>query len=206
MTNPTQLPETFRALLLTQDGGSVRANVTDVPSTDLPAGEVTVRVETSDLNYKDGLAIMGKLGIRKYPMIPGIDFSGTVLDSQDSRYRVGDNVTLTGWGVGERHWGGYAELARVQADWLVHTPKRFSAAEAMAIGTAGLTAMLCVMALEEGGRDTGHRAKCWSRARRAAWAAWPSVCSQRGAIRSRRQQAGWRARANICAAWAQRNS
>ena len=149
MTNP--LPQTFRALLLTQDGDRVQANVTDVPSTDLPAGEVTVRVQASDLNYKDGLAITGRLGIRTYPMIPGIDFAGTVLDSNDSRYKPGDAVTLTGWGVGERHWGGYAELARVKADWLVKTPERFSAAEAMAIGTAGLTAMLCLMALEDAG-------------------------------------------------------
>ena len=154
--NPNALPETFRALLLTQDGDHVQANVTNVSSADLPSldsvgGEVTVRVQASDLNYKDGLAISGKLGIRTYPMIPGIDFAGTVLDSADPRFEPGDNVTLTGWGVGERHWGGYAELARVKADWLVHTPKRFGASEAMAIGTAGLTAMLCVMALEDAG-------------------------------------------------------
>ena len=151
MTNPATLPETFRALLLTKDGDAVSANLTDVPSSDLPAGEVTVRVQASDLNYKDGLAILGKLGIRTYPMVPGIDFAGTVLDSSDARYQAGDAVTLTGWGVGERHWGGYAELARAKADWLIKTPGRFSAAEAMAIGTAGLTAMLCVMALEDAG-------------------------------------------------------
>ena len=156
----SDLPETFRALLLTNDGGQVKAAVTEVHSTDLPAGEVTVRVEASDLNYKDGLAVTGKLGIRSYPMIPGIDFAGTVLDSSDERYKAGDAVTLTGWGVGERHWGGYAELARVKADWLVPTPARFSAAEAMAIGTAGLTAMLCIMALEDAGL-TPRRARCW---------------------------------------------
>ena len=150
-SNPAALPDTFRALLLTKDGDTVRADLTDVPTSDLPAGEVTVRVQASDLNYKDGLAIVGKLGIRTYPMVPGIDFAGTVLDSSDTRYRAGDAVTLTGWGVGERFWGGYAELARVKADWLVKTPQRFSAAEAMAVGTAGLTAMLCVMALEDAG-------------------------------------------------------
>ncbi|GAA4022917.1 MDR family oxidoreductase [Deinococcus rubellus] len=151
MTNPATLPDTFRAMLLTKDGDAVSANLTDVPSRDLPAGEVTVRVQASDLNYKDGLAILGKLGIRTYPMVPGIDFAGTVLDSSDARYKAGDAVTLTGWGVGERYWGGYAELARAKADWLVKTPGRFSAAEAMAVGTAGLTAMLCVMALEDAG-------------------------------------------------------
>lgn len=145
------LPDTFRALLLTKDGDAVSANVTDVSSQDLPAGGVTVKVEASDLNYKDGLAIVGKLGIRTYPMVPGIDFAGTVLDSSDSRYQAGDAVTLTGWGVGERHWGGYAELARVKADWLVKTPPRFGAQGAMAVGTAGLTAMLCVMTLEDAG-------------------------------------------------------
>ncbi|AWN23396.1 oxidoreductase [Deinococcus irradiatisoli] len=151
MTSPA-LPDTFRALLLTkEEGQAVHAEVTTLPVGDLPEGEVTVRVQASDLNYKDGLAVTGKLGIRTYPMVPGIDFAGTVLDSRDERYAVGDAVTLTGWGVGERHWGGYSELARVKADWLVRTPARFGAAEAMAVGTAGLTAMLCVMALEDAG-------------------------------------------------------
>ncbi|MBQ1783515.1 MAG: oxidoreductase [Gammaproteobacteria bacterium] len=142
----------FKALLLTQDpDGKTQAAVRDIDEADLPAGEVLVKVRYSALNYKDALAITGRGKIvRHWPMVPGIDFAGTVLSSADSRFEEGDEVMLTGWGVGEDHWGGMAERARVKADWLCHLPDSLSDRHAMALGTAGLTAMLCVMALEEG--------------------------------------------------------
>jgi acrylyl-CoA reductase (NADPH) len=124
---------------------------------DLPEGEVTVAVEYSTLNYKDGLCIGPGGGlVRKYPHVPGVDFAGTVEASDDPRYKPGDRVVLTGWRVGEAHWGGYAERARVKADWLVPLPEGIGTREAMAIGTAGLTAMLAVMALEAHGLEPGH--------------------------------------------------
>jgi acrylyl-CoA reductase (NADPH) len=123
---------------------------------DLPAGEVLVGVDYSDLNYKDGLAVTGRGRIaRVLPLVPGIDFAGRVLESQDPRYRPGDRVVLTGWGVGERHWGGFAQRARVKADWLVPLPAGLDTRQAMAVGTAGFTAMLCVMALEDAGVRPG---------------------------------------------------
>jgi acrylyl-CoA reductase (NADPH) len=113
---------------------------------------VTVDVEYSSLNYKDGMALTGAGRIvRSYPMVPGIDFVGSVRESSDDRYAPGDAVILTGWGVGERHWGGYSQRQRVRADWLVPLPEGLSARDAMAIGTAGLTSMLCLIALEDGG-------------------------------------------------------
>lgn len=138
----------FNALVLRQDDGVLSANIESVDETQLPAGDVLIDVAYSSLNYKDGLAVTGtgKI-IRDFPMIPGIDFVGTVLESQDNRYAVGDHVVLTGWGVGERHWGGFAEKARVKADWLVPLPEGLTPQQAMIIGTAGLTAMLCVNAL-----------------------------------------------------------
>ncbi|UUX97529.1 MDR family oxidoreductase [Aquabacterium sp. J223] len=118
----------------------------------LPEGEVTVQVAYSTLNFKDALALTGRSPIvRQYPMVPGIDFAGTVLDSRSPRFKPGDEVLLNGWGVGEGHWGGLAQRARVKADWLQHRPPGMSARDAMAIGTAGYTAMLCLMALEEAG-------------------------------------------------------
>ncbi|MFT6451929.1 MAG: acrylyl-CoA reductase (NADPH) [Halocynthiibacter sp.] len=119
----------------------------------LPEGEVTVAVEYSTVNYKDGLCMSENGGglVRKYPHIPGIDFAGTVAASKDARYAPGDKVVLTGWRVGEAHWGGYAEKANVRADWLVPLPDGLSTRAAMAVGTAGLTAMLSVMALEDHG-------------------------------------------------------
>jgi acrylyl-CoA reductase (NADPH) len=115
-------------------------------------GDVTVAVEHSSVNYKDGLAVTGKAPIiRKYPLVPGVDFAGTVVSSQHSAWKAGDKVILGGWGVGESHHGGYAEMARVKGDWLVELPKSFTTSDAMAIGVAGYTAMLCVMALEEQG-------------------------------------------------------
>ncbi|MGS0676603.1 acrylyl-CoA reductase (NADPH) [Shewanella sp. 30m-9] len=142
----------FNALVLTQEEKLTLANVRQITEADLPEGEVLVDVSCSSLNYKDGLAVtgVGKI-IRNFPMVPGIDFAGTVLESSDERYQAGDKVILTGWGVGENHWGGLAEKARVKADWLVPMPSNCDAAKAMQIGTAGLTAMLCVQALQQAG-------------------------------------------------------
>lgn len=142
----------FNALVLTQEDKQTLAKVSQISETDLPEGEVLVDVACSSLNYKDGLAVtgVGKI-IRNFPMVPGIDFAGTVLESSDQRYKVGDQVILTGWGVGENHWGGLAEKARVRADWLVPMPSNCDAVKAMQIGTAGLTAMLCVQALQKAG-------------------------------------------------------
>lgn len=142
----------FNALVLTQEEKLTQANVRQITEMDLPEGDVLVDVACSSLNYKDGLAVTG-IGriIRNFPMVPGIDFAGTVLESSDKRYKAGDKVILTGWGVGENHWGGLAEKARVKADWLVPMPTNCDAAKAMQIGTAGLTAMLCVQALQQAG-------------------------------------------------------
>ena len=142
----------FNALVLTQEEKLTHANVRQISEAELPEGDVLVEVACSSLNYKDGLAVtgVGKI-IRNFPMVPGIDFAGTVLESSDERYKAGDKVILTGWGVGENHWGGLAEKARVKADWLVPMPENCDAAKAMQIGTAGLTAMLCVQALQQAG-------------------------------------------------------
>ncbi|ASJ98274.1 acrylyl-CoA reductase (NADPH) [Shewanella marisflavi] len=142
----------FKALVLTQLDKQTQADVKMLPESDLPEGEVLVDVSYSSLNYKDGLAItgLGKI-IRQFPMVPGIDFAGVVSESADSRFEPGDEVILTGWGVGENHWGGMAEKARVKADWLVPMPNGCDGAKAMMIGTAGLTAMLCVQALQQAG-------------------------------------------------------
>ncbi|WP_296473945.1 acryloyl-CoA reductase [Roseinatronobacter sp.] len=141
----------FNALLVTKnDDGKTHAEVTQISEDQLPEGEVTVAVDYSTVNYKDGLCIGPGGGlVRNYPHIPGIDFSGTVEASDDTRYKPGDKVVLTGWRVGEAHWGGYAQKARVKADWLVPLPDGLSTRQAMAVGTAGFTAMLAVMALEE---------------------------------------------------------
>ena len=144
----------FRALVMEQqaDGGAVAA-LRELDEAALPAGEVTVRVEYSTLNYKDGLCLSAKGGglVRSYPHVPGIDFAGVVEASSDARYAPGDRVVLTGWRVGEVHWGGYAQKARVKADWLVPLPAALTTRQAMAVGTAGFTAMLAVMALEDHG-------------------------------------------------------
>ncbi len=132
--------------------GKTTASVEDISEDDLPPGDVTIAVEYTTVNYKDGLCLGSGGGlVRNYPHVPGIDFAGTVADSTSERYSVGDSVILTGWRVGESHWGGYAEKARVQGDWLVPTPVGLSSRQAMAIGTAGLTAMLAILALEERG-------------------------------------------------------
>lgn len=142
----------FKALVLTQQEKRTIANVCQLPESDLPEGEVLVNVDYSSLNYKDGLAItgLGKI-VRQFPMVPGIDYVGTVAESKDERYQAGDKVILTGWGVGENHWGGMAEKAMVKADYLVPLPTNLSEDKAMMIGTAGLTAMLCVQALQQAG-------------------------------------------------------
>lgn len=144
----------FNALLLTQDDtGVASANITQIDDSQLPEGDVTVAVEYSTVNYKDGLCLSPKGGglVRKYPHVGGIDFAGTVEASDDPRYKPGDKVVLTGWRVGEVHWGGYAQKARVKADWLVPLPDGLTSRQAMAVGTAGFTAMLAVMALEDHG-------------------------------------------------------
>ncbi|MCA3646837.1 MAG: oxidoreductase [Methylobacterium sp.] len=143
----------FQALLVDKlADGQVKAMVTTLEDGALPPeGNVTVRVEYSTVNYKDGLCITGGGLVRSYPHVPGIDFAGTVEASDDARYKPGDKVVLTGWRVGEIWWGGYAEKARVKADWLVPLPAGLTTRQAMAVGTAGFTAMLAVMALEAHG-------------------------------------------------------
>jgi len=143
----------FEALVVDRDAeGRTRAGTRTLTLDDLPAGEVTVAVSHSTLNYKDGLCLGPGAGlVRKYPHVPGVDFAGVVESSEDPRYAPGDQVVLTGWRVGEAHWGGYAQRARVKADWLVPLPEGLTPRQAMAIGTAGLTAMLAVIALEEHG-------------------------------------------------------
>ena len=149
----------FNALVVTKDEetGKTAAAVQQIGLEDLPDAEVTVAVEFSTVNYKDGLCIGPGGGlVRKYPHVPGIDFAGTVEASSDDRYKPGDKVVLTGWRVGEAHWGGYSQKARVKADWLVPLPDGLDTRQAMAVGTAGFTAMLAVMALEDHGLAPGH--------------------------------------------------
>ncbi len=142
----------FDAILITRDDDTVEASLTQLDDGDLPEGSVTVDVEYSTVNYKDGLAIMGRPGVvRTYPMVPGVDLAGTVASSDDERYAPGDRVVLNGWEVGESHYGGLAQRARLDADWLVPLPDAFTTEQAMAIGTAGYTSMLSVLALEEHG-------------------------------------------------------
>ena len=145
----------FKAIVIEKADGGTKAALADFDEANLMDGDVAVRVEYSTLNYKDGLAITGKAPVvRRFPMIAGIDFSGTVESSSHAGWKRGDKVILNGWGCGETHLGAYAEKARVKGDWLVPLPKTMSAREAMAIGTAGYTAMLAVMALERHGLTT----------------------------------------------------
>lgn len=142
----------FKAILIEKDEAGYRASLKDVDESQLPEGDLTVRVSHSTLNYKDGLAITGRGPVvRKFPMVPGVDLVGTVEESRHPSYRVGDAVLLNGWGVGEGHWGGLAQKARLKGEWLVPLPPQFTPQQAMAIGTAGYTAMLCVLALERHG-------------------------------------------------------
>ena len=142
----------FKALVIEKDDAGYRAGVKTVEDSALPAGDVTVRVDYSTINYKDGLAITGQSPVvRSFPLHAGIDFAGVVESSDDARFAPGDRVVLNGWGVGESHSGGLAQKARVKADWLVPLPEGLTTRQAMAIGTAGYTAMLCVLALERHG-------------------------------------------------------
>jgi acrylyl-CoA reductase (NADPH) len=142
----------FKALLLEEVEGMVAARVERLEESRLPPGDVTVGIEHSTLNYKDGLIVTGQGRlVRKYPHVPGIDFAGRVLESDSHGWKPGDRVVLTGWRVGETQWGGLAEKARVKGDWLVPLPEGMTTRQAMAIGTAGFTAMLAVMALEAHG-------------------------------------------------------
>ncbi len=146
----------FKAMVLDNSGGTISASVREMDESSLPAGDVTVAVEFSSLNYKDGLVVGGTGGlVKKYPHVPGIDFAGTVRDSRHAAFKPGDPVLLTGWRVGEVQWGGLAQLARVNGDWLVPLPPGMDARRAMAVGTAGFTAMLAVMALENHGLKPG---------------------------------------------------
>jgi acrylyl-CoA reductase (NADPH) len=147
------MPDTFKAILVSRDADKNQSvAVTDLAEADLMEGNVTVAVEATTVNYKDGLAITGKAPVvRRWPLVPGIDFAGTVLSSDHPDWRKGDKVILNGWGVGETHYGAYAGRARVNGDWLVPLPDGISAHDAMAVGTAGYTAMLSVMALERHG-------------------------------------------------------
>jgi acrylyl-CoA reductase (NADPH) len=142
----------FNALVLNQEDKRTLAAVEQIDESQLPEGDVLIAVDYSSLNYKDGLAITGKGKIiRNFPMVPGIDLAGKVLSSEDARYKEGDEVVLTGWGVGENHWGGMAEKAKLKADWLVPLPQGLNSQKAMMVGTAGFTAMLCVQAIIDSG-------------------------------------------------------
>ncbi|HIQ45779.1 MAG TPA: oxidoreductase [Pseudomonas oleovorans] len=142
----------FKALLIEKNEDLYQTRLTELDDSQLPEGDVTVRVEFSTLNYKDGLAISGRSPVvRRFPMVPGIDLAGVVEASNHTRYKAGDRVLLNGWGVGETHWGGLAQKAQLKGDWLIPLPDQLSARQAMAIGTAGYTAMLCLMALERHG-------------------------------------------------------
>ncbi len=138
----------FSAILISKNDDKQTVELTDVEETSLPDGDVSIDVEYSTLNYKDGLAITGKSPVvRKFPMVPGIDLAGTVTESTSADYKPGDKVVLNGWGVGETHWGGLAQKAKLKSDWLIPLPAAFTSKQAMAIGTAGYTASLCVDAL-----------------------------------------------------------
>jgi len=149
-------PMEFKALVLDQHDGMVSASLAELSDGQLPPGDVTVDVEWSSLNYKDGMILQG-LGrlVRDYPHVPGVDLAGTVSTSDDARFSPGDRVVLTGWRVGETHWGGYSQRARVSADWLIPVPERLTTRRAMAVGTAGFTAMQALIALEDHGLTPG---------------------------------------------------
>lgn len=148
----------FNAILIDKDDSGYHANLSTLDEGVLPLGNVTVEVQWSTLNYKDALAITGQGGavVRHFPMVPGIDLAGTVLHSHNPDFSTGDAVLLNGWGVGEKHWGGLAQRARLQGEWLIPLPHGLDARQAMAIGTAGYTAMLCVLALERHGLRPEH--------------------------------------------------
>jgi acrylyl-CoA reductase (NADPH) len=147
----------FKAILVDKESGSYGAHVAELDEARLPEGDVLVDVSYSTLNYKDGLAITGKGPVvRSFPMVPGIDLAGTVAQSTNPVYAVGDTVVLNGWGVGEQHWGGLAQKARLKGEWLIPLPAGFTPRQTMAVGTAGYTAMLCILALERHGVTPAH--------------------------------------------------
>ena len=142
----------FSAIVIDKTDGQYKASLQSLDESALPEGQVTVRIDYSTLNFKDGLAMTGKSPVvRQFPMVPGIDFAGTVTDSSDPNFKSGQKVVLNGWGLGEVHWGGLAQQARVKGDWLIPLPEAFSTQQAMMIGTAGYTAALCVRALQRQG-------------------------------------------------------
>jgi acrylyl-CoA reductase (NADPH) len=146
----------FKGLVLNRTDGQITAKVEELDEARLPEGDVTIEVEYSTLNYKDGLIIAGRAPlVRSYPHVPGIDLAGRVIESSHPEWRAGDAVVLTGWGVGEHHWGGHAERARVKGEWLLPVPQGWTTRQTMAVGTAGFTAMLAVIALEEHGLAPG---------------------------------------------------
>ncbi len=146
------MTDRFKAILITRDGDRQNAALTELSAADLMDGDVTVAVSHSTVNYKDGLVVTGRAPVvRRFPMIPGIDLAGTVESSSNAEFSPGDTVLINGFGLSETHYGGYAQRARVKSEWLVPLPPEFSPADAMAIGTAGYTAMLCVLALEDAG-------------------------------------------------------
>jgi len=148
---------TFRGILLTKDDDGVHAAITDIEESQLPDHGVAIDVSHSTVNYKDGLAVMGRPGVvRSYPMVPGVDVVGTVVSAPDGDWEPGTLVTINGFDVGEAHWGGFAEKAQMKSEWLTAVPDGMTAAQAAAIGTAGYTAMLCVIALEEQGLTPDH--------------------------------------------------
>jgi acrylyl-CoA reductase (NADPH) len=156
--NGGTMDTSFKAIVVDERDGQVTASLQTLQRAALPEGDVLVAVAYSSFNYKDGLALTGRNKVvRTYPMIPGIDLVGTVEESQSPAYKPGDHVILTGWGVGERHWGGFAQLARVKSEWLVPLPEGLSPRHAIAIGTAGFTAMLALTALEERGLAPDER-------------------------------------------------
>jgi acrylyl-CoA reductase (NADPH) len=147
----------FKTILVDKESGSYGARVAEIDEAQLPEGDVLVDVSHSTLNYKDGLAITGKGPVvRSFPMVPGVDFAGTVARSTNPAYAEGDAVVLNGWGVGEQHWGGLAQKARVKGEWLIPLPAGFAPRQTMAVGTAGYTAMLCILALERHGLTPAH--------------------------------------------------
>lgn len=151
----TEVAETFCGVLAAEPGGA-SGRLERLQSSDLPDGDLTVRVAYSSLNYKDGLAVTGRAPVvRRFPMVCGVDLAGKVVRSESAAFSAGDEVVVTGWGLGEDHWGGLAELARVESSWAVRLPAGMTCRRAMAIGTAGLTAMLCVLALEKHGLEPG---------------------------------------------------
>ncbi len=151
-------PESFKALVLRQEDGKTISSVEQLTIDDLPEGDILLSVEYSSINYKDSMALTGTGKIvRTWPMVPGIDLTGTIIKSDADNYKPGEKVLLTGWSVGEQYWGGYSQIQRVQSKWLIPLPDSIDGKTAMSIGTAGLTAMLCIMSLEDAGikPDTG---------------------------------------------------